>query len=109
MSKDINTVREALFDTLEKLKNKEIEIEQAKAIQEVSQTLLNSAKLELDFLKHTDKFQSNFFMNSLPEKTTEEPKQLPEQSEQKKEGIDEVLEEIKQKKREPYKFTNSHK
>jgi len=109
MSKDINTVREALFDTLEKLKNKNIEIEQAKAIQEVSQTLLNSAKLELDFLKHTDKFQSNFFMNSLPENTSEEPKQLPEQAKQKKEEIDEVLEEIEQKRKEPYKFSNGHK
>jgi hypothetical protein len=48
---DITTVREALFNTLEGLRNKTIDLDHAKAINEVAQTLINSAKAEVDALR----------------------------------------------------------
>ncbi len=50
---DITTVRTALFDTLRALgdKNSPMDIERAKAINEVAQTIINSAKVEVDALR----------------------------------------------------------
>jgi hypothetical protein len=111
MSKDLSHVREALFDTLDKLRSKEIDIETAKSITDVSQTLLNSAKLEMDFLKHTDQVRSKFFdaeeaANTL-EIAKEKHKQLVASKEpepEPTEEIDKVLKEIEEKKQKPYEF-----
>lgn len=53
MKNKIEDLRNHLFETLEALKNedKPMEIERAKAISEVAQTIINSAKVEVDFLK----------------------------------------------------------
>lgn len=50
---DITTVRNALFQTLRDLSNKDnpMDIDRAKAINEVSQTIINSAKVEIDALR----------------------------------------------------------
>lgn len=50
---DITTVRTALFDTLRGLSAKDnpMDIDRAKAINEVAQTIINSAKVEIDALK----------------------------------------------------------
>lgn len=53
MSKNIGDVRAALFSALEGLADKSLDIERAKAICEVSQTIINSAKVEVDFLRAT--------------------------------------------------------
>ena len=52
---DINALRTALFDTLRGLQNKEdpLDIERAKAINETAQTIINSAKVEVDFARTT--------------------------------------------------------
>src|ERR1017187_5676513 len=52
---DINAVRTALFETLRGLsdKNNPMEIERAKAICEVSQAIVNTAKVEIDFARVT--------------------------------------------------------
>ena len=52
---DINAVREALFATLRSLGDKDnpMEIDRAKAICETSQAIINTAKLEVDFVKVT--------------------------------------------------------
>lgn len=107
MSRDMSHVREALFDTLDKLRNKQIEIETAKTIQEVSQTLLNSAKLEMEFLKHTDNVRSKFFdaeetSHSLQEAKAKH-KALTETSEPVNE-IEKTLKEIKENNTKPYEF-----
>lgn len=47
----VSDLRNHLFETLEKLKEGEIEIERAEAICRVSQTIINSAKVEVDHLK----------------------------------------------------------
>ena len=51
MSRNINDLREGLFDALDMLKKGEISIEQAKAISEMSQVIINTAKVEVDYIK----------------------------------------------------------
>jgi len=93
--KTINTLRETLFQTMEKLENKQIDISHAKAINEVAQTIINSARLEHDYLKlladnnkHVDKKQPvvSHFINAEP--------------------IDVTLKAIENSKKEPYKFAD---
>ena len=50
---DITALRSTLFDTLRGLSDKEapMDIDRAKDINEVAQTILNSAKVEVDALK----------------------------------------------------------
>lgn len=53
MANDINTLRDALFETLRGLRDREnpIETERARAINETAQTIINSAKLEIDHMR----------------------------------------------------------
>ncbi len=53
MSHTINDLREHLFATLEGLRNKEnpLDIDRAKAVSEVAQTIINSAKVEVEHMK----------------------------------------------------------
>jgi len=52
MAKDkIQDLRHPLFETIEMLKDGDIEIEKARAISEVAQVIINSAKVEVQFLK----------------------------------------------------------
>jgi hypothetical protein len=70
MSNTIEDLREHLFDTLRGLKNKEnpMEIERAKAISDVAQTIINSAKAEVDYIKATGaKMTSGFISSEKPE------------------------------------------
>jgi len=52
---DINELRRHLFETLAALKDKDnpMDIDRAKAVSEVSQTIINSAKLEVEYAKAT--------------------------------------------------------
>ena len=54
-TKNISDLRSALFDTLDALRDpdKPMEIERAKAVVEVAQAIINSAKVEVDFAKAT--------------------------------------------------------
>jgi hypothetical protein len=58
-------LRNHLFETLEMLKDPEnpMDLERAKVISEVAQTLINSAKVEVDFIKATEQTEvgSEFF------------------------------------------------
>ena len=49
----INDLRDHLFETLEALKDPEkpMDLERAKVISEVAQTIINSAKVEVDLVK----------------------------------------------------------
>ena len=51
MEKTVEDLRQDLFDTLAKLKDGSMEIDKAKAITNVAQTIVNSAKVEVDFIK----------------------------------------------------------
>ena len=52
---DIDDLRKHLFETLEALKDKKapMEIDRAKAISDIAQTIINSAKVEVDYAKAT--------------------------------------------------------
>lgn len=49
--KDISALREVLFETLEGLKAGKMDIDRAKAINDTAQVLVNTAKVEVDYLK----------------------------------------------------------
>ncbi len=51
MSKNINDLRESLFDALDMLKAGKLTTEQAKAVSEMGQVIINSAKVEVDYIK----------------------------------------------------------
>lgn len=53
MSNDINALREALFDTLRGVKEGKLDLDKAKAINETAQTIINTAKVEVDFMRQT--------------------------------------------------------
>lgn len=60
MSKTVSDLREHLFATLDGLRTGTISIETARAISEVSQTIINSAKVEVEYAKVTDGGNSTF-------------------------------------------------
>lgn len=58
----IDAVRQSLMDTLADLRNKEqpMDIERARAVADVATVLVNTAKVEIDYLKMTGQDKSNF-------------------------------------------------
>lgn len=62
MSNDIQSLRDIMFDTLRGVKNGTIEIDKAKAINDTAQTIINSAKVEVEFLKATGSPASTGFI-----------------------------------------------
>lgn len=68
MSNDIDALRTHLFDALQGLKDGTVPIEKAKAISDVAQTIINTAKVEVDYAKATGHKGSTFL---------EKPAQLP--------------------------------
>lgn len=64
MKNKIQDLRDHLFATLEALQDKEapMELARAKAIAEVAQTLINSAKVEVQFLEATGESTDTGFL-----------------------------------------------
>jgi len=64
MKNKITDLRDHLFETLEALKDpdKPMEIERAKTVASVAQVIINSAKIENDFLKITGAVKSTGFL-----------------------------------------------
>jgi hypothetical protein len=60
MSKTVSDLREHLFEALAGLRNGSMSIETAKAISEVSQTIINSARVEVEYAKVTEGGSSTF-------------------------------------------------
>lgn len=58
---DIEKLRDHLFSTLEGIKSGTIDAEKAKSINEVSQTIINSAKAEIEFARVNGSVDSKFF------------------------------------------------
>jgi hypothetical protein len=67
MPNDISALRNALFSVLAGLKDGSCNIDQAKAINETAQVLINTAKVEVDFMKASGKVVNSEFMTLLPE------------------------------------------
>jgi hypothetical protein len=47
----IEDLRDHLFEIIEMLKENDIELDKAKAIADIAQVIVNSAKVEVDFIK----------------------------------------------------------
>jgi hypothetical protein len=58
----IDDLREHLFETLRALRDKDnpMDIERARAISEVAQVVINTAKVEVDYLRVNGAGESNF-------------------------------------------------
>ena len=63
-TKNVRDLRAVLFDTLAELRDpdKPMEIERAKAVVEVAQAIINSAKVEVDFAKATGTHTGSGFL-----------------------------------------------
>lgn len=61
---DITELRGILFDTLRGLKDKEnpVDIAHAQAVSDVAQTIINSAKVEIDYCRATGETTSSGFI-----------------------------------------------
>ena len=73
----ITDLRNHLFETLERLKDedKPMDLERAKVISEVAQTIINSAKVEVDLVKAVcGSAPQDGFFNVPDEKALERPK-----------------------------------
>jgi hypothetical protein len=70
---NMDTLREHLFATLEGLKNGSIDVEKAKVMGEVSQVLINSAKLEVDYIRAKNGTGNSSFLLTNSEHTKETP------------------------------------
>lgn len=68
---DITELRGHLFDVLRGLKDKSnpMEIERAHAVADVAQTVINSAKVEVDFIKATGNPGNSNFIPLAPART----------------------------------------
>jgi hypothetical protein len=58
----IQDLRHHLFEAIEMLKEKEIDIATAKAIAEVSQVIVNTAKVEVSFIRATQSTNDTGFI-----------------------------------------------
>jgi gas vesicle protein len=62
---NLETLREHLFSTLKGLKDGTIDTEKAKVISDVSQTIINSAKIEVDYIRANGGGSSTFLTNEV--------------------------------------------
>lgn len=62
---NISTVRQHLLDTLSDLRNREnpMEVERARAVADVARVLVDSAKVEVDFIKASGATGSEFLLH----------------------------------------------
>lgn len=67
---DINGLRDVLFDTLRKLKAGQMDVDKAKAINDTAQTIINTAKVEVEHMKIAGGTGSSFI-------PAQEPHRLP--------------------------------
>lgn len=60
MSTNIDDLRQRLFEAIDAVVSDKISVEQARQISDLSQVIVNSAKVEVDYLRATDGAQSEF-------------------------------------------------
>lgn len=63
MARKIQDLRETLFDTIEAVKTGKMDVEKAVAIKDIAQVIINSAKAEVDFLKHVSQQGNTGFIS----------------------------------------------
>jgi len=79
MAKKIDDLRDHLFETLAELRNKEtpMDLDRARAIAEVGKVIVESAKVEVDFLKVTGAAQGTGFIPEAEPKAKTLPAATP--------------------------------
>ena len=60
MSQDITTLREQLFATLAGVKDGSIDLDRARAVNEIGKTIVDTARVEVDYLRATGGGESEF-------------------------------------------------
>lgn len=60
MSKTINYLRDTLFATLAGIKDGTIDLDKARAINEIGKTITDTARVEVDYLRATGGGESSF-------------------------------------------------
>jgi hypothetical protein len=60
MSQDITSLREHLFSAIEGVKSGTLDLDKARAINEIGKTIVDTAKVEVDYLKVTGGGESQF-------------------------------------------------
>lgn len=71
MSKTIHDLRKTLFDTLDDFRSGKVSAEQVKAVCEVGQVLINTAKVEVDHIKVVGTGVASDFLADHEDKHTE--------------------------------------
>lgn len=68
MPKKLEDLRNHLFETLDSLRNEEkpMDLDRARTIAEVAQAIINSAKVEVDFLRVTGQKSQSEFLPAAP-------------------------------------------
>lgn len=65
MSKSIEDLRETLFATLQGIKDGSIDLDKARAINEIGKTITDTAKVEVDYLRATGGGESAFISTAV--------------------------------------------
>lgn len=65
MSKSIEDLREALFATLQGVKDGSIDIDRARAVNELGKTICDTARVEVDYLKANGGGESEFLASAV--------------------------------------------
>lgn len=60
MSQDITSLREHLFSAIEGVKSGALDLDKARAINEIGKTIVDTAKVEVDYLKAMGGGESQF-------------------------------------------------
>lgn len=64
MKNKIEDLRNHLFEAIEMVKSGDLDVARAKTINEIGQTLINSAKVEIEFIKATDRATGSAFIDA---------------------------------------------
>lgn len=64
-SKSIDDLRNALFDAIDGVKSGALDVEKARAINEIAKTLTDTAKVEVEYLKANDGGESTFIAGAI--------------------------------------------
>jgi hypothetical protein len=65
MSNTIEDLRNALFETLQGVRDGSVDLDQARAINDVAKTIVETAKVEVDYLRVTNGGESSFISSAI--------------------------------------------
>lgn len=66
MSKTLDDLRERLFDAIDGVKGGTLAVDKARAINDLGQAIINSAKVEVDYLRVSTEKKSRFLGTAVP-------------------------------------------